>query len=91
MSTVYLKGNKDPKNCGCAVLSEFSLEELAIVEKVQCEKLGPPHPKVLSNASLFTVYFKGNKGSKNCGCAVLSENAKTVAKWPGKTDQLGEM
>ena len=32
---VYIKGIKGPKNCGCAVLSEFSLEELAIVGNVQ--------------------------------------------------------
>ena len=54
--TLYLKGNKGPKNCDCAVLSEFSLEELAIVGNVPCEKLDPLHPKVWSNASLFTVY-----------------------------------
>ena len=47
--TVYLKGNKGPKNCGCAVLSEFSLEELAIVGNVQSDKLDPPHPKHYEN------------------------------------------
>ena len=34
---VYLKGNEGPKNCGFAVLLEFSLEELAIVGNVQCK------------------------------------------------------
>ena len=37
--TVYLKDNESTKNCGCAVLSEFSLEEHVIVGNVQCKKL----------------------------------------------------
>ena len=51
-------GKEGPKNCGCAVLSEFSLEELAIVGNVQCEKLDPPHLSLIKH---FTVYclFKG--------------------------------
>ena len=49
------------------------------------QEIGSSTSKFESNASLFTVYLKGNKRPKNCGCAVLSENAKIVAKWPGKT------
>ena len=33
---------KGPKNCGCAGLSEFSLEEFTIVGNVKCKKLDPP-------------------------------------------------
>ena len=33
---------KGPTNCGCAGLSEFSLEEFTIVGNVQCKKLDPP-------------------------------------------------
>ena len=42
LRTDYLKGNEGPTNCGCAVLLEFSLEELAIVGNSQCKKLDPP-------------------------------------------------
>ena len=51
--TVYLKDNEGPKNCGCAVLSEFSLEEYVIVGNVQCKKLDPP-----SNLSLRPLLRK---------------------------------
>ena len=69
---------------GSWVLSEFLLEELAIVGNVQCEKLDPPHPSLIKRITVYCL-SKGNKGPKNCGCTVLSENAKIVAKWPGKT------